>query len=201
MENSLNVFFEKLSFMLFLGLLTGTFIGYILFLFIRNRLYKALKNILERCQKNKYSPEYTGKEIMRIYQEFSKNGNSCYINRKEYPNCVVWIDFVLTRINIDEIGTKKLKDYYEILKEARDYLESENPFSQCTPNQQRMLSDISDLKNSNNKNIIDNIVNRIEDEFLRQEKDIKKNYLFNIISLVVGVSGIAVSIFLYFIKI
>ena len=50
------------------------------------------------------------------------------------------------------------------------------------------------IKTSENAILVQNIINRTEDEFLRLSGDIKKNSLLNIISIAIGIIGIIVSI-------
>jgi len=56
------------------------------------------------------------------------------------------------------------------------------------------------LRSDDNKAIVDNILGRTESEFLRLESDIRKNSRSNKLSLMIGILGIVVSVFLAIIK-
>ena len=74
------------------------------------------------------------------------------------------------------------------------------PYSNCTQYQQSILSDMCGLRSDDNKAIVDNILGRTESEFLRLESDIRKNSRSNKLSLMIGILGIVVSVFLAIIK-
>ena len=63
-----------------------------------------------------------------------------------------------------------------------------------------ILSDMCGLRSDDNKAIVDNILGRTESEFLRLESDIRKNSRSNKLSLMIGILGIVVSVFLAIIK-
>lgn len=56
------------------------------------------------------------------------------------------------------------------------------------------------MKTPENEILVQNIINRTEEEFLRLSGDIKKNNRLNIISIAIGVIGIVVSILMAMIK-
>ena len=103
----------------------------------------------------------------------------------------------------NKYGIKKCKmysGYYEILKDVRELLNETIPYSNCTQYQQSILSDMCGLRSDDNKAIVDNILGRTESEFLRLESDIRKNSRSNKLSLMIGILGIVVSVFLAIIK-
>ena len=93
-------------------------------------------------------------------------------------------------------STKEINDRYNTLKEVRDHLESINPYHNCTKYQQGILSDIEELTDKENYLIIKNIINRTESEFIRLEQDIKKNAKSNKLSMMIGILGVLVSVFM-----
>lgn len=82
----------------------------------------------------------------------------------------------------------------------RELLNETIPYSNCTQYQQSILSDMCGLRSDDNKAIVDNILGRTESEFLRLESDIRKNSRSNKLSLMIGILGIVVSVFLAIIK-
>jgi len=83
---------------------------------------------------------------------------------------------------------------------VRELLNETIPYSNCTQYQQSILSDMCGLRSDDNKAIVDNILGRTESEFLRLESDIRKNSRSNKLSLMIGILGIVVSVFLAIIK-
>ena len=86
------------------------------------------------------------------------------------------------------------------MKDVRELLNETIPYSNCTQYQQSILSDMCGLRSDDNKAIVDNILGRTESEFLRLESDIRKNSRSNKLSLMIGILGIVVSVFLAIIK-
>ena len=82
----------------------------------------------------------------------------------------------------------------------RELLNETIPYSNCTQYQQSILRDMCGLRSDDNKAIVDNILGRTESEFLRLESDIRKNSRSNKLSLMIGILGIVVSVFLAIIK-
>ena len=102
---------------------------------------------------------------------------------------------IILKINIESRHTKAISEHYFLLRDIREFLNKTNPFSNCTQYQQGILNDICNLKENENYAIVNNILERTESEFMRLESDIKKNERSNKLSLMIGVLGIAVSIF------
>jgi len=155
----------------------------------------GLKNVLKGCEKN--DTERISKEVQLLYDEYVQEKPSA---RKYFPNVIIWLDTIILRINTEAKSVKCVSEYYEILKNVREFLNEMTPYSNCTQYQQSILKDIGDLGTNENKTIIDNILGRTESEFLRLESDIRKNSRSNRLSLMIGILGIAISIFLAIIK-
>lgn len=155
----------------------------------------GLKNVLKGCEKK--DTERISKEVQLLYDEYVQEKPSA---RKYFPNVIIWLDTIILRINIEAKSVKCVSEYYEILKNVREFLNEMTPYSNCTQYQQSILKDIGDLGTNENKTIIDNILGRTESEFLRLESDIRKNSRSNRLSLMIGILGIAISIFLAIIK-
>ena len=96
---------------------------------------------------------------------------------------------------------KKLEEQMPILIEIQIYIHKNKPFYKGSEYQQMILSDIKSicLKNSSddNNDIVNNAIKKVEDEFLKQEREIRKNDIINKLSVCIGVLGIVVSIILY----
>ncbi len=157
--------------------------------------YQSLKSICD----NFYSKE-TG--TFPFYEEFSYEINRFYNEyvqempqlRKHYPNVVVWIDAIIFRVDLGEKNASILKGYINPLKTIRDFLEEKTPFNKCEKYQQDILCDIKKMETPENEVLIQNIINRTEEEFLRLSGDIRKNQKLNIISIAIGIIGIVMSI-------
>ena len=162
--------------------------------------YQSLKSISEDFCKRETT--FDGKkfsyEINRFYNEYLQEIPQL---KKHYPNVVIWLDAIIFRVDFGKKDASVLKQYIYNLKIARDILEIENPFNKCEKYQQGILCDIEKMKTPENEILVQNIVNRTEEEFLRLSGDIKKNNRLNIISIAVGILGIAVSILMAIIKI
>lgn len=155
--------------------------------------YKSLKSICESFCKEEtiFDSKNFSYEINRFYNEYLQEIPQL---KKYYSNVVIWLDAIIFRIDVGKKGALVLKQYTYNLKAARDILETENPFNKCEKYQQGILCDIEKLKTSENTILVQNIVNRTEEEFLRLSGDIKKNNRLNIISIAIGILGIVVSI-------
>lgn len=120
--------------------------------------------------------------------------------KKYFPNVIIWLDTIILKISTESKSVKCISGYYEILKDVRELLNETIPYSNCTQYQQSILSDMCGLRSDDNKAIVDNILGRTESEFLRLESDIRKNSRSNKLSLMIGILGIVVSVFLAIIK-
>ena len=54
------------------------------------------------------------------------------------------------------------------------------------------------IKTSENELVVQNIIGRTEEEFLRLSGDVRKNNTLNLVSIAVGIIGIVVSILMAF---
>ena len=86
------------------------------------------------------------------------------------------------------------------MKNARDLLAKNNPYNKCEKYQQGILNDISRLQTKENEIVVQNIINRTEEEFLRLTGEVEKNNKLNMISILIGISGIIVSVLMTFVK-
>ena len=157
--------------------------------------YKSLENICKLCDSN--NTEVLAREINRFYEEYVQEDAQ---TKKFFPNVVVWIDAIIFRIDCGYKHASILKEYENSLKCIRDELETKNPFNKCEKYQQDILRDISKIKTNENEIIVQNIIKRTEDEFIRLSTDIRKNSRSNKISITLGVAGIVVSIIMALIK-
>lgn len=80
------------------------------------------------------------------------------------------------------------------MKRTRDVLEKRNPYNKCEKYQQEILGDMDKLKTPDNEILVRNVINRTEEEFLRLSIENKKNNKLNMISIAIGIMGIAVSV-------
>ena len=148
----------------------------------------GLKNVLKSCEQKDI--ESISKEAQLLYDEYMQEKPSA---KKYFPN-------VIMKISTESKSVKCISGYYEILKDVRELLNETIPYSNCTQYQQSILSDMCGLRSDDNKAIVDNILGRTESEFLRLESDIRKNSRSNKLSLMIGILGIVVSVFLAIIK-
>lgn len=163
-----------------------------------NRSYKAIKFICDSwCKDDASNGKNISIELKRFYDEYVQEVPSF---KKFYPNVVVWMDSVIYRITCGNEKTKDLKPYIKYLKEARDIMEGKNPFNRCEKYQQNILFDMKKLQNSENEIVMQNIINRTEEEFLRLSGEAKKNQKQNRMSMLLGFAGIIVSILMAFVK-
>lgn len=161
--------------------------------------YKSLKIICDNIE-NDYTTgkeEILAREMIRFFNEYVQEEPKI---KKFFPNVVVWIDAIIFRIDCGYKHASVLKEYENSLKCVRDELETKNPFNKCEKYQQDILRDISKIKTNDNEIIVQNIIKRTEDEFIRLATDIKKNERSNKISITIGIAGIAVSIIMALIK-
>ena len=136
-----------------------------------------LSTVLQR-NKNIDTINLMAKELNRLYIEYVREYAKF---KKFYPNIIV------SQILIDKSS---------IIKDARDLLEKERPFYQCNEYQQEILNDVTKLKNEDNSIVVKNILDRIITEFNRQNYDNTRNRILNSVSLIIGITGILVSVIL-----
>lgn len=160
--------------------------------------YQGIHSICEDfSDKGVWDAEIFSFEIDRFYQEYVQEIPQL---KKYYPNVVAWLDAIIFRIDFGRKGAVTLKQYVRPLKGARDILEQKNPFNKCEKYQQGILNDLAKLEIPENASLVQNIVNRTEEEFLRLSGDIRKNSKLNVVSIAIGVVGIIVSVLMALIR-
>lgn len=162
--------------------------------------YRPIKAICDDLSKDVSLPcsKIISNELNRFYNEYIQETPQL---KKFYSNVVVWLDAVIFRIDLGDKRASILTPHVQSLKQARDLLAEENPFNKCEKYQQGILHDIEKIKTSDNEIIVQNIINRTYEEFLRMSSDIKKNNRLNIVSIAIGIIGVFVSIFMAIIQI
>lgn len=151
-----------------------------------------LSTVLQR-NKNIDTINLMAKELNRLYIEYVREYAKF---KKFYPNIIVWLDAIIFRLDTYKKISQILIDKRSIIKDARDLLEKERPFYQCNEYQQEILNDVTKLKNEDNSIVVKNILDRIITEFNRQNYDNTRNRILNSVSLIIGITGILVSVIL-----
>lgn len=151
-----------------------------------------LSTVLQR-NKNIDTINLMAKELNRLYTEYVREYAKF---KKFYPNIIVWLDAIIFRLDTYKKISQILIDKSSIIKDARDLLEKERPFYQCNEYQQEILNDVTKLKNEDNSIVVKNILDRIITEFIRQNYDNTRNRILNSVSLIIGITGILVSVIL-----
>lgn len=151
-----------------------------------------LSTVLQR-NKNIDTINLMAKELNRLYIEYIREYAKF---KKFYPNIIVWLDAIIFRLDTYKKISQILIDKSSIIKDARDLLEKERPFYQCNEYQQEILNDVTKLKNEDNSIVVKNILDRIITEFNRQNYDNTRNRILNSVSLIIGITGILVSVIL-----
>ncbi len=149
-----------------------------------------LSTVLQR-NKNIDTINLMAKELNRLYIEYVREYAKF---KKFYPNIIVWLDAIIFRLDTYKKISQILIDKSSIIKDARDLLEKERPFYQCNEYQQEILNDVTKLKNGDNSIVVKNILDRIITEFIRQNHDNTRNRILNSVSLIIGITGILVSV-------
>lgn len=151
-----------------------------------------LSTVLQR-NKNIDTINLMARELNRLYIEYVREYAKF---KKFYPNIIVWLDAIIFRLDTYKKISQILIDKSSIIKDARDLLEKERPFYQCNEYQQEILNDVTKLKNEDNSIVVKNILDRIITEFNRQNYDNTRNRILNSVSLIIGITGILVSVIL-----
>ena len=151
-----------------------------------------LSTVLQRNE-NIDTINLMAKELNRLYIEYVREYAKF---KKFYPNIIVWLDAIIFRLDTYKKISQILIDKSSIIKDARDLLEKERPFYQCNEYQQEILNDVTKLKNEDNSIVVKNILDRIITEFIRQNHDNTRNRILNSVSLIIGITGILVSVIL-----
>lgn len=149
-----------------------------------------LSTVLQRNE-NIDTINLMAKELNRLYTEYVREYAKF---KKFYPNIIVWLDAIIFRLDAYKKISQILIDKSSIIKDARDLLEKERPFYQCNEYQQEILNDVTKLKNGDNSIVVKNILDRIITEFIRQNHDNTRNRILNSVSLIIGITGILVSV-------
>lgn len=149
-----------------------------------------LSTVLQRNE-NIDTINLMAKELNRLYIEYVREYAKF---KKFYPNIIVWLDAIIFRLDTYKKISQILIDKSSIIKDARDLLEKERPFYQCNEYQQEILNDVTKLKNGDNSIVVKNILDRIITEFIRQNHDNTRNRILNSVSLIIGITGILVSV-------
>lgn len=149
-----------------------------------------LSTVLQRNE-NIDTINLMAKELNRLYTEYVREYAKF---KKFYPNIIVWLDAIIFRLDTYKKISQILIDKSSIIKDARDLLEKERPFYQCNEYQQEILNDVTKLKNGDNSIVVKNILDRIITEFIRQNHDNTRTRILNSVSLIIGITGILVSV-------
>ena len=149
-----------------------------------------LSTVLQRNE-NIDTINLMAKELNRLYTEYVREYAKF---KKFYPNIIVWLDAIIFRLDTYKKISQILIDKSSIIIDARDLLEKERPFYQCNEYQQEILNDVTKLKNGDNSIVVKNILDRIITEFIRQNHDNTRNRILNSVSLIIGITGILVSV-------
>lgn len=149
-----------------------------------------LSTVLQRNE-NIDTINLMAKELNRLYTEYVREYAKF---KKFYPNIIVWLDAIIFRLDTYKKISQILIDKSSIIKDARGLLEKERPFYQCNEYQQEILNDVTKLKNGDNSIVVKNILDRIITEFIRQNHDNTRNRILNSVSLIIGITGILVSV-------
>lgn len=160
-----------------------------------NTSYSSLKFICDSiCTiDTDLSVEYLAEELNRFYNEYAQETPKF---RKTYPNVVLWLDAILFRIDYGSRHAEKLRPYAQLLKSSRDVLAKDYPYNRCEKYQQSILRDLEKTKTEGNEIIIQNIIDRTQEEFLRLSALTRKNSRQNYVSIAIGITGIVVSVIL-----
>lgn len=133
------------------------------------------------------------RELKRLYTQYRREyPRFC----KFYPNIIVWLDTLVFRLDTYNKVPQILLERESVIKNAREVLENEMPFYQCNEYQQDILNDMKKLEFVGNEMIIENLLDRIRTEFLRQNTDNARNRVLNTVSVIIGLTGIGVSVIL-----
>lgn len=157
--------------------------------FISNSI-KRLNVLFERDSKMN-DGGYIASELNEFYNEYARQYPKI---KKYFPNVLLWINAIVFRIDTTKKIPLLIQEKESLIKEARNILEKKNLFYECSASQKRILDDISNLSVDNNNTT--SLVNRIKEEFVKQNLDNEKNRRNNLISVVIGIVGIVVSVIL-----
>lgn len=110
-----------------------------------------------------------------------------------FPNIVTWINCVVSKLEIRKNLPDEIKDNngFAKLRAARDIIEKQFPYAELNQVQQSILIEI-DSSNGEEKEF--NLSKRLYEEFCNQNKIEKKVRRQEIISNVIGLTGILISI-------
>lgn len=86
--------------------------------------------------------------------------------------------------------------YLDLSRGLHHYFENQQPFYQCSDQQQRILILMQSLQTDPNADLVKQVTTLTKDEFIHQINENKKNNAINYISLGIGIAGILVSVLL-----
>lgn len=161
-------------------------------------LGKGLLRILERRKRENTLEDLEGiaLEISQYYSSYAKHNPSIH---KRYACIVNWIDDVLMQTNLFNGQKHKwgswFEGYYTLLEQVQSLLEKRYPFYRCTSGQTQILLDLAALDPGKSTGI-QGILRKTEDEFIRLNRDQRKNERSNRLSIAIGITGILVSVLL-----
>ncbi|MGN1183669.1 MAG: hypothetical protein ACI4R7_00405 [Oliverpabstia sp.] len=172
-------------------------------IFLMGRAYldlsRGLHRILERHKENNSLNhlEELADEIEQHYLHYIKWNPSA---TKKYDGIVNWLDDVLLQTNLLHGNRHKFgvwfDEYYDLLQQLHHYFENQQPFYQCSDQQQRILILMQSLQTDQNADLVKQVTTLTKDEFIHQINENKKNNAINYISLGIGIAGILVSVLL-----
>lgn len=166
-------------------------------------LARGLRRILERQEQAGQMgdiPELA-EEINKYFDSYAKYNPSVH---QRYASVINWMGDILLQTNMfNSSKHKKAKrfgiwfdEYYDTLNLVQQFFEERYPYYRCTSSQAQILEDIEGLKTGENALVVENVVKKAEEEFVRLSQEGKKNERSNYISIAIGVAGILVSVLL-----
>ncbi len=155
-------------------------------------IYTSLRAISRMCKNNENnSIDDLVKDINDFYSEYAQEKPKI---KKFFPNVIVWINAIIFKIDCSDKKATVWHNIEKPIKQVRDKLESDKPYSKCEIYQQDILKDIEKLEVDENKIVVRNIIKRTESEFIRMSEDIKKSDTQSKLSIIIGIAGIVISI-------
>lgn len=166
-------------------------------------LAKGLRRILERQEQAGQMEDIPelAEEIRKYYDSYAKLNSA--VNQR-YTGIISWMDDILLQTNMFSDNTRGRKkkygiwfdEYYDTLMLVQQHFEKRYPFYRCSSGQIQILEDISGLKCEENGVMVENLLKKAEEEFIRLNSEGKKNERSNYVSIAIGVAGILVSVLL-----
>lgn len=105
---------------------------------------RGLKNVLKEYDKEEMVDiQKVSDDVKLLYDEYIQELPNA---KKIFPNIIVWLDSILLQLSLERKRVQPLEKYYKLLKNVRDFLNTNNPYSNCTQYQQGILKDINAVK-------------------------------------------------------